>query len=89
MDLYTPISQKEVLKALVYKFGAAEVLRYFLANALSDISSIETGIGDNNPLLAVKSVESLRENLSMAKSLVDNKGNKPQIEGDIKNNLDQ
>ena len=86
-EVYTPISRQEVLKALVNKFGAVETARYFLSDALSDLSSMEVGIGDNNPLLAMKNCESLKENLTNLRTLLENKDYKPSIEKAVKNNL--
>ena len=86
-NLYAPITRKEALKALVAKFGAAETLRYYIADALSDLQTMEAGIADDRALYAVKSVESLRQNLEAARLLLDNKDNKPGIEGEVKKNL--
>ena len=86
-EVYTPISRQEVLKTLVSRFGAAETARYFLNDALSDLQTMEVGIGDNNPLLAMKNCESLKENLSNLRALLENKDYKPSMEKDIKNNL--
>lgn len=86
-EVYTPISRQEVLKALVNKFGAVETARYFLTDALSDLQSMEVGVGDNNPLLAMKNCESLKENLINLRTLLENKDYKPSVEKEIKNNL--
>lgn len=86
-EIYTPISRQEVLKALVNKFGAVETARYFLTDALSDLQSMEVGVGDNNPLLAMKNCESLKENLTNLRTLLENKDYKPSIEKAIKKNL--
>lgn len=86
-EVYTPISRQEVLRALVNKFGAVETARYFLTDALSDLQSMEVGIGDNNPLLAMKNCESLKENLTNLRALLENKDYKPSVEKAVKNNL--
>lgn len=86
-EIYTPISRQEVLKALVNKFGAVETARYFLTDALSDLQSMEVGVGDNNPLLAMKNCESLKENLTNLRTLLENKDYKPSVEKEIKKNL--
>ena len=86
-EVYTPISRQEVLHALVNKFGAVETARYYLTDALSDLQSMEVGIGDNNPLLAMKNCESLKENLTNLRALLENKDYKPSVEKAIKNNL--
>lgn len=86
-EIYTPISRQEVLHALVNKFGAVETARYFLTDALSDLQSMEVGIGDNNPLLAMKNCESLKENLTNLRTLLENKDYKPSVEKAIKKNL--
>lgn len=86
-EVYTPISRIEVLRALVNKFGGVETLRYFLNDALSDLTSIEVGVGDNNPMQAVKSVESLKENLTNIRTLIENKDYKSGVEKWIKNSL--
>lgn len=86
-EIYTPISRQEVLKALVNKFGAVETARYFLTDALSDLQSMEVGIGDNNPLLAMKNCESLKENLMNLRTLLENKDYKPSVEKAVKKNL--
>lgn len=79
----TPINRKEVLKALVRQFGGVETARYYLADALSDIQTIEIGVAENNQMLAAKAVESLKENLSKLKALLDEKDYKPSIEKEI------
>ena len=86
-ELYVPISRQEVIKALVNKFGAVETARYFLTDALSDLQSMEVGLGDNNALLAVKNAESLKENLINLRELLEKKEYKGGIEKEIKNNL--
>lgn len=86
-NTYKPISRQEVLKTLVNKFGGVETARYFLNDALSDIQSIGVGVDSNNPLLAAKSIESLRENLENLRVLLDKKEYKGGIEKEIKNNL--
>ena len=79
----TSISRKEVLKALVGKFGGVETALYFLNDALSDLQTMEIGVSENNPLLAAKSLESLRENLTNLKNLLDNKDYKGSVEKEI------
>ncbi len=86
-DIYKPISRVEVLEALVRKFGAVETARYFLNDAISDLQSMEVGIGDNNPMQAVKSCESLKENLTNLRALLEKKENKGSLEKEIKTNL--
>lgn len=80
---YMPISRQEMLKALVNKFGGVETARYFLNDALSDLQSVEVGVGDNNPMLAAKSIGSLRESLENLRTLLEKKENKPAIEKEI------
>lgn len=77
------ISRKEVLKALVGKFGGVETALYFLNDALSDLQTMEVGVAENNPLLAAKSLESLKENLANLKNLLDNKDYKGSVEKEI------
>ena len=77
------ISRKEVLKALVAKFGGVETALYFLNDALSDLQTMEIGASENNPLLAAKSLESLKENLTNLKNLLDNKDYKGSVEKEI------
>lgn len=79
----TPISRKEVLKALVGKFGGVETALYFLNDALSNLQTMEIGVAENNPLLAAKSLESLKENLTNLKNLLDNKDYKGSVEKEI------
>ena len=79
----TSISRKEVLKALVGKFGGVETALYFLNDALSDLQTMEIGVSENNPLLAAKSLESLKENLTNLKNLLDNKDYKGSVEKEI------
>lgn len=79
-----PINRKEIQKALIQKFGGVETARYYLNNALSDLQTMEVGVGENNPLLATKTLESIRENLENLKMLLDEKNNKPGIEKEIK-----
>lgn len=82
-----PISTREIIATLVSKYGGIETLNYYLANALSDIQSMEVGVGDNNPMLAVKSLESARENLNKIKLMVDHKEYRGGIEKEIKDNV--
>lgn len=82
-DLYVPISRQEALKALVTKFGAVETARYFLADALSDLQTMEVGLSENNPMLAAKSCGSLVENLTNLRTLLDKKEYKPAIEKEV------
>ena len=77
------ISRKEVLKALVGKFGGVETALYFLNDALSDLQTMEVGAAENNPLLTAKSLESLKENLTNLKNLLDNKDYKGSVEKEI------
>lgn len=86
-NTYKPISRQEILSALVTKFGAVETARYYLNDALSDIQSIGVGVDSNNPLLAAKSIESLRESLENIRVLLEKKEYKGGIEKEIKNNL--
>ena len=86
-ELYAPISRQEVIKALVGKFGAVETARYFLNDALSDLHSMEVGIGDNNSLQAIKNTESLKENLINLRELLEKKEYKGGIEKEIKSSL--
>lgn len=79
----TPINRKEVLRTLVRQFGGVEVARFYLADALSDIQTLEIGIGENNPMLTAKCCESLRDNLANLRDLLDVKDNKPSIEKEI------
>lgn len=86
-DVYTPISRTEMLKALTAKFGGVETVRYFLNDALSDLKTIEVGVGDNNPMQAAKAVDSLRENLENIRTVLEHKENKGGVEKEIKNTL--
>lgn len=87
-ELYKPISRQEILATLVNKFGAVETARYFLRDACSDLQTMEVGLAENNPLLAVKICESLSENLNNIMALLDKKEYKASIEKEIKNNFD-
>ena len=77
------INRREVLKALVGRFGGVETARYFLTDALSDLQTMEVGVAENNPLLAAKTCESLKENLSSLRDLLNEKDYKPPIEEEI------
>lgn len=81
---YRPISREEILSTLVTKFGGVETARYYLSAALSDLQTMEVGISENNQMMAAKSCESLRENLTNLRSLLDKKDYKPQVEKGIK-----
>ena len=48
---------------------------------------MEVGLADDKICYAVKSVESLRQNLDTARMLLDNKDNKPAVEKDVRQNL--
>lgn len=78
-----PMNRKEVLKTLVRQFGGVETALYFLNDALSDLQTLEVGVAENNPMLASKSVESIKENLANLKSLLDEKDYKPAVEKEI------
>lgn len=86
-DVYKPISRQEVLAALVRQFGGVETARYYLNDALSDLQTLEVGIAENNPMLTAKCCESLKENLTNIRVLLDNKDYKPGVEKTIKENL--
>ena len=86
-ELYKPISRQEVIKTLVNKFGGVETARYFLNDALSDLQSMEVGLGDNNALLAVKNAESLKESLLNLRELLEKKEYRGGVEKEIKNSL--
>lgn len=78
-----PINRKEIQKTLVRQFGGVETVRFYLNNALSDLQTMEVGVAENNPLLAAKSLESIRDNLDNLKMLLDEKDYKPAIEKEI------
>ena len=86
-NIYKPISRKEVIDALVTRFGAVETARYFLNDALSDLQTMEVGIGDNNPLKTAEVCGSLHETLSNLRAILEKKENKPSIEKEVKSNL--
>lgn len=86
-NIYKPISRQEVLKALVTKFGAVETARYFLADALSDLQTMEVGLAENNPLLAAKTCQSLTESLTNLRTLLEHKESKGAIEREVKKTL--
>lgn len=86
-DLYKPISRQEALTALVNKFGAVEVARYYLNDAISDLQSLEVGLADNNPLQAASVCGSLREAITNLRVLLDNKDYRPSIEKTVKSKL--
>lgn len=86
-DVYKPISRQEVLAALVRQFGGVETARYYLNDALSDLQTLEVGIGENNPMMAAKCCESLKEGLTNLRALLENKDYKPSVEKAIKENL--
>lgn len=88
MDVYKPISRKEMLATLVRKFGGVETARYFLNDAIDDLRRMETGIGENNPMLTAKCFESLRTSLNNIQVLLETKEYKPGIEGEIKGSID-
>ena len=83
---YKPIARKEIMATLVSKFGGVEVDRFYLNDALSDLQSMEVGIAENNPMLAAKHCESIKESLSNLRTLLENKDYKPSIEKEIKKN---
>lgn len=82
-----PISTQEIIATLVSKYGGIETLNYYLYNALSDLQSMEVGVGENNPMLAIKSLESVRDNLTKIKIMVDHKEYRGGIEKTIKDNI--
>ena len=84
---YTPISRKEILDTLVAKFGAVEVVRYFLTDALSDLQSMGVGIAEGNTAAAASYYGSIEESLKNIRALIEKKENKGSIEKEIKNNL--
>lgn len=86
-EIYKPISRQEVLKTLVRQFGGTETARYFLNDALSDLQTLEVGVAENNPMLAAKCCESLKENLTNIRTLLENKDYKGGVEKTIKENL--
>lgn len=87
MEVYKPISRKEILETLVRKFGAVETARYFLTDALSDLQTMEVGLAENNPLMAAKTCQSLSESLTNLRALLEHKEYKGAIEGEVKKTL--
>lgn len=85
-NLYKPISRQEILATLVAKFGGVEVARYYLNDALSDLQTIDIGVGDNNPMMAAKAVSSLRETLENLRALLEKKEYRGGLEQEIKLN---
>lgn len=85
-DLYQPISRNDILRTLVTKYGGVETIRYFLADAISDLNSMGIGMAENNPMLASKHYESLYEALKNIQMLLERKENKPSIEKEVKDN---
>lgn len=82
-----PITRQEILSTLVAKFGAVALARYYLSDALADLQSMEVGIAENNPMLAAKDLASLRENLTMLRTMLDNKDYRGGVEKEIKSTL--
>lgn len=89
MEEYKQINRKELLSALVKRFGAVEVARYYLSDAISDMNSMSVGMAENNPLLAAKGFDSLNNNLMMIRTLLENKDYKPSLEKNIRDELEK
>lgn len=85
-EVYQPISRKEVLATLVNKFGGVETVRYYLNDAISDLQSMEVGAGENNPMQMARNLESLKENLTNIRTLLETKEYKGGVEKSIKEN---
>lgn len=79
-----PLSRKNMLQSAVHSFGAVRVASFYVSDALSDLSVMEVGAADNNPLQVAKCIGSLRESLENLRILLDNKDNKPSTEKAIK-----
>lgn len=87
-DLYKPISRNDILKTLVTKYGGVETVRYFLADAVSDLKSMGVGMAENNPMLAAKHYEALHEALYNIQMLLEKRENKPSVEKAIRDNVE-
>lgn len=86
-ELYVQINRKNILSTLVNKFGGVETAKYFLADALSDLQSMEVGAAENNAMLAAKHMESLRQNLTNLNLLLNTKEYKGSVEKAVKENV--
>lgn len=75
------MNKNEIIKTLVTKYGVVETLRFYLRGVHDSASAMKVGVADNNPLLAVKNLESLIEGLQYMEIIISDKDNRPAING--------
>ena len=74
------MNKQEVVKTLIIKYGALEVSRNYIRGIRSALSSIRSGIENNNPQLAAKDVGLLAEHLSNLELVFNDEEARKQIQ---------
>lgn len=76
------MTKDEIVKTLIYKYGAVEVSRMYIRGIRNALSNIRNGIETNNFALSAKDVGLLNENLDMLERLFNTKEGREQITHD-------
>lgn len=83
------ITRKGALLAVVSKYGAVETLRALIADLRSDLSTMEVGVADNNPLMVAKTVESMAQTIAGINSVLEQKKERKNIEKEALKSLSE
>lgn len=73
------MNQEEIIKTLISKYGAIDVLRFYTKELHSSLTSMKVGIADNNQMLAVKDLEHALNSLSYLERIISNNEYKPSV----------
>lgn len=73
------MDRKGIAEALIAKYGAVTVIKDYVKDAIDGISSMRTGIAENNQMLFAKDFEQVYEALLMAYTIISDKNNNAAI----------
>ena len=83
------ITRKGALLAVVGKYGAVETLHALIADLRSDLSTMEVGVADNNPLMMAKTIESMTQTVANLNSILEQKEERKNIEKEALKSLSE
>lgn len=79
------MNKNEIVKTLVVKYGVVDTLRFYLRGVHDSANSMKMGVAEGNNMLAVKDLEALVDNLQYIETIINDKDNRPAINGLEKN----
>lgn len=79
------MNKNEIVKTLVVKYGVVDTLRFYLRGVRDSANSMKMGVAEGNNMLAVKDLEALVDNLQYIEAIINDKDNRPAINGLEKN----